>query len=264
MAHNPEGNRKQVHYVGDSRVRADRPKRYAPDYSEFPGKNEAFIPDFLLKEWMVAAVFLVGFMTLVMSELPPLGEKADPTNTSFLPVPDWYFLFLYQLLKYKWASGPYVVLGTVVLPLIMAAALLLAPWLDSGKERRPHKRPVATGLMILSVIAVAALTWSAEAEHEQQAESAPIRMPKATKVMAVDEQGYQLFKESACIKCHGDQLQGVNGPHLIGVGNKPGMTTDKIIEIIDHGRGGMPAGMFQGSDQEKRALAEWLMKQKQK
>ncbi|SFJ58900.1 menaquinol-cytochrome c reductase cytochrome b/c subunit [Thermoflavimicrobium dichotomicum] len=264
MAHNPEGNRKQVHYVGDSRVRADRPKLYPPDYSEFPGKTEAFIPDFLLKEWMVAAVFLVGFMTLVMSELPPLGEKADPTNTSFLPVPDWYFLFLYQLLKYKWASGPYVVIGTVILPGIAGAALLLAPWLDRSKERRPHKRPVATGLMIVTIIAICALTWAAEAEHEKQLESAPGRKPKEAKVIAADERGYQLYKQSACIKCHGDQLQGVNGPHLIGVGNKPGMSAEKIIEIMNNGRGMMPAGMFQGSKEDQKVLAEWLMKQKQK
>ena len=94
-----EKKHEQVHYVGDSRVRADRKKMVPKDYSEFPGKNEAFLPDFLLKEWMVAVVFLVAFMTLVMTEDPPLGEIADPTNTSFLPVPDWYFLFIYEAVE---------------------------------------------------------------------------------------------------------------------------------------------------------------------
>lgn len=268
MAHNPDGNQKQVHYVGDSRVRADRPKLYPPDYSEFPGKNEAFFPDFLLKEWMVAAVFLVGFMTLVMAEEPPLGELADPTNTSFLPVPDWYFLFLYQLLKYKWASGPFVVIGTVVLPGIAFTALMLAPWLDRSKERRPLKRPVATGIMLVSLIAIAALTWAAEAEHEKQVESNPGEKPENTKVIAQDEEGYRIYQKNACIKCHGDQLQGLNGPSLLGIGNRmkgeQKMTSEEIIRIIDEGRGAMPAGMFQGSEEEKKILADWLMKQKQK
>lgn len=262
MAHNQEGNHKQVHYVGDSRVRADRPKLYPKDYSEFPGKTEAFFPDFLLKEWMVAAVFLVGFMTLVMAHEPPLGDVADPTNTSFLPVPDWYFLFLYQLLKYKWAAGPFVVIGTVILPGIAFTALLLAPWLDRSKERQPLKRPMATGIMVTSLIAIAALTWAAEYEHEMQLESAPKQTPKQTEVIAQDDQGYKLYQQNACIKCHGDQLQGVNGPSLLGVGNY--RTEEEIIKYIDEGKGAMPAGMFQGSEAEKKILAEWLVKQKQK
>ncbi|MBA4496063.1 c-type cytochrome [Paenactinomyces guangxiensis] len=235
---------------------------YPKDYSEFPGKNEAFFPDFLLKEWMVAVVFLVGFMTLVMAEEPPLGEIADPTNTSFLPVPDWYFLFLYQLLKYKWASGPFVVIGTVILPGIAFTALMLAPWLDRSKERRPLRRPVTTGIMILSLISVAALTWAAEVEHETQMESNPGEKPQNTKVMAQDDEGYSIYQQNACIRCHGDQLQGVNGPSLLGVGNR--LSHEKITEIIDDGRGAMPAGMFQGNEQQKKVLVDWLMKQKQK
>jgi menaquinol-cytochrome c reductase cytochrome b/c subunit len=248
--------------VGDSRVRADRPKLYPKDYSEFPGKTEAFFPNFLLKEWMVAAVFLVGFMTLVMAEEPPLGDLADPTNTNFLPVPDWYFLFLYQLLKYKWASGPYVVIGTVVLPGIAFLSLLLAPWLDRSKERQPLKRPVATGIMAIALISIAALTWAAEYEHEQQLESAPLPKPKNTQLIATNDEGYRLFKENACVKCHGDHLQGVNGPSLLGVGNY--LTKDQIEHIIEHGRGAMPPGMFQGTKQQEEILVNWLLKQKQK
>jgi menaquinol-cytochrome c reductase cytochrome b/c subunit len=262
LAHHSDGNDKQVHYVGDSRVRADRKKLYPKDYAEFPGKTEAFFPDFLLKEWMVAAVFLVGFMTLVMSEEPPLGELADPTNTSFLPVPDWYFLFLYQLLKYKWASGPFVVIGTVLLPGIAFLALMLVPWLDRSKERRPLKRPMATGIMIVTLIAICALTWAAEYQHELQSESVPGRKPNDTTVIGLNEQGYRIYQKNACIKCHGDHLQGLNGPSLLGVGNR--LTHDQINHIIDHGRGAMPAGMFQGSPAEKQVLINWLLQQKQK
>ncbi|WP_124727357.1 menaquinol-cytochrome c reductase cytochrome b/c subunit [Staphylospora marina] len=260
MAHNHDG--KQVHYVGDSRVRADRPQLSPPDYDRFPGKTEAFFPDFLLKEWMVAVVFLVGFMTLVMAEEPPLGELADPTNTSFLPVPDWYFLFLYQLLKYKWAAGDFVVIGTVILPGIAFMALMLAPWLDRSKERRPHKRPVATGIMLISLIAVAALTWAAEYEHEIQLESAPGEKPDNTEVIAQNEEGYEIYSKNACIKCHGGELEGVNGPSLLGIGNR--RTAEELTRYIDEGKGAMPPGMFQGSEQEKKILVEWLLKQTQK
>lgn len=263
MAHNQDGNQKQVHYVGDSRVRQNRQKLHPPDYSEFPGKNEAFWPDFLLKEWMVAAVFLVGFMTLVMAEDPPLGNIADPTNTGFLPVPDWYFLFIYQLLKYKWAAGKFVVIGTIILPGLMALALALAPWLDRSKERRPTRRPIATGLMVLSLISIVALTWVAEYEHEQQLESAVGKEPQNKKVIGINEAGYKIYSKNACIKCHGDQLQGLNGPSLLGTGNRH--SKEDIIRYIDEGKGtAMPRGMFQGTEQEKQILADWLVKQKQK
>ncbi len=262
MADNQEGNDKQVHYVGDSRVRADRPKLYPKDYNEFPGKTEPFFPNFLLKEWMVAVVFLVGFMTLVMAEEPPLGELADPTNTSFLPVPDWYFLFLYQLLKHEWAAGNFVVVGTVIVPGIAFTALLLAPWLDRSKERRPLKRPVATGIMVTTLVAISALTWAAEYEHKQQLQSAPGETPENTEVAAKDSKGYDIYAKNACIKCHGENLEGTNGPSLLGIGNK--LSSTEMSQIIAEGRGTMPAGMFQGSPAEEKVLVEWLTKQTQK
>ncbi|MCP6042934.1 hypothetical protein NL354_29220, partial [Klebsiella pneumoniae] len=81
-----------------------------------PGRTEAFWPNFLLKEWMVGSVFLIGFIALTIVEAPPLQNIADPTNTSYIPLPDWYFLFLYQLLKYQFAAGDWILLGTVILP----------------------------------------------------------------------------------------------------------------------------------------------------
>ncbi len=257
-----EKKHEQVHYVGDSRVRVNREKMYPKDYSEFPGKTEAFLPDFLLKEWMVAVVFLVAFMTLVMTEKPPLGEIADPTNTSFLPVPDWYFLFIYELLKFNWAAGKFIVIGTLGLPGIAFTALLLVPWLDRSPERRPFKRPIATGIMLLVLVSIVVLTWSAETEHKEQLESAPGPTPENTKVIGQNEQGHKLYQQNACVKCHGEQLEGSNGPSLLGIGNR--RSADYIIKVIDEGKGTMPAGMFQGSPQEKKILADWLVKQKQK
>ncbi|MBD1371600.1 c-type cytochrome [Hazenella sp. IB182357] len=251
----------QVHYVGDSRVRAKKDKFRTPDYAEFPGNNEAFLPDFLLKEWMVGAVFLVAFMTLVMAHVPAIGEVADPTNSSFLPVPDWYFLFLYQILKYKWASGDFNLVG-LLLPGFAFGALLLAPWLDRSNERRVLKRPIASSIMILSLISIIYLTWAAEAEHIEQLESAPPEAPETTDVVAVEDEGYKLYSESACITCHGENLEGKNGPSLLGVGNY--RTAEEIDRYIVEGKNGMPAGMFQGTPEQREVLVEWLLKQQQK
>lgn len=158
MAHGNNSNEKVV-YVGDSRVRKrETVNSIPPDYTSFPGRSEAFIPNFLLKEWMVGCVVLVGFLVLTIAEPPPLGYPADPTNSAFIPMPDWYFLFLYQLLKYPWVSGSYVPLGVMGVPGVAFGSLLLAPFLDTGKERRFYRRPIATALMLLSLVSCYYLT----------------------------------------------------------------------------------------------------------
>ena len=142
---------KGLTFVGDSRIRKyDKPKLNR-DYSEFPGRTEEFWPDYLLKEWLVGAVFLIGFLCLTVAHPAPLERMADPTDTGYIPLPDWYFLFLYQILKYTYSSGPFNVVGAMIIPGIAFGALLLAPWLDGKKERHWKKRPVATGMMLLSI-----------------------------------------------------------------------------------------------------------------
>lgn len=265
MEKKQDGNEKKVHYVGDSRVRSDRKKLKPKDYSEFPGKTDPFFPNYLLKEWMVAAVFLVGFMALVLTQAPPLGDLADPTNTDFLPVPDWYFLFLYQLLKFEWAAGKFVVIGTLVIPGIVFTALILAPWLDRSPERRPTRRPIASGLMILALIAVVTLTWAAQDEYKKTlAERGGGQQGggEDVELVAEDDPGYEIYKANqSCLGCHGEQLQGgASGPSLLGVGGR--LSAEEIENVINNGRGAMPGGMFQGTDEEKQQLIDWLAKQK--
>lgn len=264
-------NDKTIEYVGDSRVPAKKVPNISPSYSEFPGKNEPFWPNFLLKEWMVAAVALVAYLILTVSHPSPLTDKADPTNTSFTPLPDWYFLFLYQLLKYPWASGDWVLLGTMVIPGLMFGGLLLAPFLDRGPERRWTKRPVSSGLMFIGVISIIYLTWAAMDEHNkheaaknpQAEQSTGAEQPQPTPAPEADnnDPGAQLWAQQAtCIGCHGVDLTGGSGPSLTDVGSR--LSADDIKEVITKGRGNMPPRMFSGSDDELDQLANYLAEQK--
>ena len=74
---------------------------------------------------MVGAVFLVGYLLLTVAHPSPLEGPADPTDTGYIPLPDWYFLFLYQLLKYAFASGAYNVIGAIVIPGLAFGALII-------------------------------------------------------------------------------------------------------------------------------------------
>lgn len=278
----------KIVYVGDSRVRQKSSRPLPRDYSAYPGKSEAFIPNFLLKEWMVGAVVLVGILVLVVAEPAPLGYPADPTNTSFIPMPDWYFLFLYQLLKYPYTSDAYVVLGTVGIPGIAFGALLLAPFLDTGKERRFYRRPIASSLMFLSLIAVIYLTrvsWvhyqeelkanGIVPEHIERAEKArqaieagkprPNPMQKEPDIVNPDDPAMELLNAATCLACHGSDLTGASGPSLRGIGDR--MDKEQILNIIYNGQGDMPAmgeaAKDKGlTDADIEHMADWLAQQK--
>ncbi|MCX8046564.1 MAG: c-type cytochrome [Anoxybacillus gonensis] len=245
---------KGMKFVGDSRVPAVRKPNIPKDYSEYPGKTEAFWPNFLLKEWMVGSVFLIGFLCLTVAHPSPLERIADPTDTSYIPLPDWYFLFLYQLLKYSFASGPYTVVGAIIIPGLAFGALLLAPFLDRGPERRPSKRPVAVGMMLLTLAAIIFLTWESVVTHdwEAAAEQGKIR---AEVDIDKNAEGYKILEANTCLTCHGENLQGgPAAPSLVGTGLSP----EEIADIAKNGKGGMPGGIFKGTDEELQKLAEFV------
>lgn len=246
---------KGMKFVGDSRVPATgRMKNIPKDYSEYPGKTEAFWPNFLLKEWMIGAVFLVGFLCLTIASEPPLEKIADPSDTAYIPLPDWYFLFLYQLLKYTYASGPYNAVGAFIIPGLAFGALLLAPFLDRGPERRPSKRPFATGFMLLALAGITFLTWQSVANHDWEAAANQGKIVAEVEI-DTEAEGYKILEANSCLSCHGGNLQGGAGsPALIDVN----LTPDEIKEVVINGRGSMPGGLFKGTDEELDVLAEYI------
>ncbi|RFU68484.1 cytochrome C oxidase Cbb3 [Peribacillus saganii] len=253
---------KGMKFVGDSRVPAlsERKPNIPKDYSEYPGKTEAFWPNFLLKEWMVGAVFLVGYLCLTIAHPSPLERVADPTDTAYIPLPDWYFLFLYQLLKYTYASGPYNIIGALVIPGLAFGGLLLAPFIDRGPERRPSKRPLATGFMLLAIAATFYLTWESVVTHDWEAAKA---QGKIVAEAAIDKEspGYKVYEAQGCIGCHGAELSGgAGGVALLDTNLKP----EEVAKIAKEGKGGMPAGIFKGTDEELKQLAEFISTAKSK
>ncbi|GAB4073588.1 menaquinol-cytochrome c reductase cytochrome b/c subunit [Barrientosiimonas marina] len=248
---------KGMKFVGDSRISAERKPNIPKDYSEYPGRTEAFWPNFLLKEWLAGSVFLVGFLCLTIADPTPLEGMADPTDAGYIPLPDWYFLFLYQLLKYDFASGPFVLIGIIVIPGLAFGGLLLAPFLDKGPGRRPHRRPVAVGMMLLALVSVFWLTYesASEVNWEQRAEANQPIPPSEQTDIDKDSDGYKVFKDN-CMSCHGEDLQGgASAPPLIGVDH----SVDEVKDIAQNGIGSMPAGQFSGSDEELQTLAEFIV-----
>lgn len=248
---------KGMRFVGDSRVSADKTSQVPKDYSEYPGRTEAFWPNFLLKEWLVGSVFLIGFLTATVVAPSPLEGVANPSDASYLPLPDWYFLFLYQLLKYQFAAGDYVLMGILVIPGIAFGALFLAPFLDRGPGRRPQQRPIAVSMMLLALVSIIWLTYESAAavDWKQIAEDNKPIPPGEEVEIDTGHPGYEVYSNS-CISCHGDELEGgAAGPTLIGIDR----TAEEIADISVNGTGDMPAGLFDGTDEELEDLVDFIL-----
>lgn len=238
-------------------------------HKEIADGREPFFPNFLLKEWIVGSIFLIGFMLWIVFNPIGLDAKANPLDSSYIPVPDWYFLFLYQLLKYF--PGPDLIFPAVLIPMVATLFLMFVPWIDTRHARRPFKRPLATGTMVVAIFMMIWMTAEAWNQHlfeigaiQPPASSLPFAVshPASTTLMATSMPGYAIFK-TTCAACHGPDLKGVIGPELLGIGNVA--TQAKLLSVVNTGFPGMmPAAGGLTNKTEVKQVVDWLMQQKQK
>jgi quinol-cytochrome oxidoreductase complex cytochrome b subunit len=119
--------------------------------------GETFYPSFLFKEIVVMMLIFILVSVILAVVFPvELGDPADPTDNLFIPKPEWYFMSLYQLLKYF--PGKLEVIATAIIPSGGIIALLLLPFIDRNSETRPSKRPVAMTMLFFAVTAIVVLT----------------------------------------------------------------------------------------------------------
>ena len=134
----------------------EQKREYLEKYQREKEQGTKFYPDIIYKDIIITfAVFLllVGMAIFFgVAAEPP----ADPSDSSYIPRPEWYFLFLFEMLKYF--PGVIEWVGTVIIPTIAVLALLLLPFYDRGPERYWKKRKLATAIMGFIVIGIALLT----------------------------------------------------------------------------------------------------------
>lgn len=119
--------------------------------------EETFYPSFLFKEIVVMMlIFILVAVILALIFPVGLGDPADPTDNLFVPKPEWYFMSLYQLLKYF--PGKLEIIATAIIPSGGIIALFLLPFIDRNQEIRPTKRPVAMVMLLFAVISIILLT----------------------------------------------------------------------------------------------------------
>jgi mono/diheme cytochrome c family protein len=154
-----------------------------------------------------------------------IDDPADPGTISFVPRPDWYFYFLFYLLRiFKWPES--VFLGTVGVPTIALVLLIGLPFLDRRRVRRPSQRPVAMVAAVLTIVSMGVLTWKGATANEALASEVKQSIPKWIKDEKLPPEakaGVTLFASAGCTACH--TYDGVGGsllgaPDLTAIGSR--------------------------------------------
>lgn len=260
--------------------------RRAKPAGPFHQRNDAVVEHFYPKQLFKDSVaVLFCFVALVVvTELWPaeLGPQADPTS-DYLARPPWYFLPLFELLKYF--PGKLSIIPTVLLPGALFTLLLLLPFFDRRAERHPLRRPLATAALALTLLGAGGLTWLSKYQdhktpelntklQEQVAEvkaffAVPFEPQISNAVAAVPMQAILPVSEPPavytenCADCHGLKAEGDSAPALIGISAKPQRSKDDLLKILHDARSyglqkPMPAAFPDLSEADKRLVVEWL------
>ena len=156
---------------------------------------------------------------------PLLGEPADPGTQTFVPRPDWYFYFLFYLLRiFKWPES--VILATVGIPTILLILLLVLPFVDVRMERRLSRRPVAVVAAVLVIVSMGVLTYKGATAQEAIASEVKAAIPSWAQKQGFAGNkealaGANLFAESGCTNCHtylGTGSSNLGAPDLSNIG----------------------------------------------
>jgi ubiquinol-cytochrome c reductase cytochrome b subunit/menaquinol-cytochrome c reductase cytochrome b/c subunit len=201
---------------------------------------------------------------------PRYAERADPGTTNFVPRPDWYFYFLFYLLRiFKWPNS--VFLGTVGIPTILLILLIALPFLDLRRERRLLRRPVAMVAAVLTILAMGVLTYKGAVAKESLASEVIGNVPTWAKRQGFEHNqqalaGAKLFAQSGCTTCHtylgsGSSNQGAPDLSAIGKGQTASFFKSYVANPRQFGNNIMPQFQSLG-DQSLSQIAAFLVASK--
>ena len=195
-------------------MNAREKEAYLREYSILKSQGKPFFPYAVAKDSAMACVVLLSIILLSIILGAELGPKADPTTTTYTPRPEWYFFFLFELLRV--IKPPELVpLATIGVPTICMILLFLLPFYDRGPERRPERRPIATLAGLFTIAAMGYLTYiGAQVGPPTQIDmpTPPRIQAQGGQVLAQYEKGKQVVGQSGCLACHKIGENGNDGP----------------------------------------------------
>jgi quinol-cytochrome oxidoreductase complex cytochrome b subunit len=217
-------------------------EQYLREYAMLKAKGKPFFPYAVAKDSIMAAIVVLTIAAMSIILGAELGPKADPTTTTYVPRPEWYFFFLFELLR---VVKPSVLtpLATIGIPTICMIMLIMLPFVDRSPERRPERRPIAVFAGIGVIAAMAYLTFlGATAGSPNEI---------ALKVPPQYEAGKLVAAQSGCLACHkiGENGNDGPGPNLSEIGSR--LPAAAIRRTLDNPTAPMPS--FRNLPENKKA-----------
>lgn len=234
--------------------------------------SSTYYPSQFLRNTIFIFLLFVG-LSFLSHKMPVILEPmADPTDTAYIARPEWYFLPLFQLLKYF--PGRLAIIPGLILPGMLMTVLLSLPFFDRSTERSPRRRPIVTAMVFVTGLAFLSLFTMAKfddyrneptmrqlmKQHKQAREflMEPFQPQSIGKVSVVCPPAP--FLEN-CAECHGDTAEGTkNAPKLIGVTKK--YSSDNLIKLLKNPQAyGLSEDMPEFSalpDEELKQIVDYL------
>ena len=239
------------------------PAYYHDRYAKAKVADTRFWPDMIGKDVAVATVVILVLFLMAWFVGAGLEPPADPSDTSYVPLPEWYFLPFFQLLKL--VPGEYESVVTVGVPIALVLILVLLPFLDRGSKRSLFRRPVGGVALVGALLGSGLLLWGALRGDRENVRLATAGVP----LTALERAGRALVKSQNCSACHviGDQKPDSTGeendaPDLSDVGFRH--TSGWLHSFIElptrfHPDSKMPAyGLPKLSHMEMEQVARYL------
>jgi ubiquinol-cytochrome c reductase cytochrome b subunit len=245
--------------------------------------TQRFYPRQVVMDTIVALLMILVLGLLAHFAPTELGPKANPADTQYVPRPEWYYLPIFQWLKY-W-RGPYAIIGIVAIPALTAALLIFVPFIDRRLERRPWRRPVAVGVFLLilggfvtmGLMSVRddrrdpsiAKQVAKQREETEQFMREPFEPEPAIGSLAAANvalsdplaaAGKKIYEGESCDACHGENGIGTSaGSKLAGApAQKP---AEELSNLLRHPTAKMLEGEMKPvdlSDEDLKALVAYI------
>ena len=238
-----------------TRVQEERREEYRRYKRDVKERGKPFFPYAMFHDTVMSLVVVTVIVALAViwkytaEEVPNeagwLGtlytDPADPGTTTFVPRPDWYFYFLFYLLRI-FKNPNLVILGTVGVPTIAMILLFALPFIDRRRERRLSRRPVAIVAALLTATTMGVLTYKGATVSEAlagDAEQIWTEWQQANSLPETAHEGAVIVAGSGCLSCHvyaGSGSQNVGAPELTAIGAQEGKDAEYFARYVANPR----------------------------
>ena len=234
-------------------------EQYLREYSILKSQGKPFYPYAVAKDSIMALIVILVIIFLALMFGAEIGPQADPTSTTYVPRPDWYYFFLFEVLRVI-KPPVFTPFATIGVPTICMILLFLLPFYDRSPERRIERRPVALAAGIATIIAIAYLTY--QGANTGSPNSVDMKPPAG--LTAAERQtfvaGAEVVAQSGCLACHviGENGNNGPGPPLTHIGSK--LPPGAIASTLRNPTAPMPSfkGLAQNSPQKFQNLVGFL------